>query len=462
MSNPLELLAPAKNADIGIEAIKHGADAVYIGGPAFGARYGAGNNPADIERLASFSHRFHAKVFVALNTILTDAEIEPARQLAWQMYEAGADALILQDMGLLQVDLPPIQLHASTQTDIRTPEKARFLSEVGFSQIVLARELSLDEIRTIHARVGDGIDAASGQAAVGSSLAPILEYFVHGALCVAFSGQCNISYAHTGRSANRGECSQACRLPYTLEDKQGRIVAHEKHLLSMKDNDQSANLRALADAVHAVGGMFVLDCIASGAMWVDMAATGVDILISAPQKGWSASPCCGLVMLNKTARERIEATTSTSFAADLKKWLQIMETYEQGGHAYHATMPTDGLRALRDAMREAEAVGFEPLRAAQMRLGQRVRQLLEARGYPSVAAAGFQAPGVVVSYTTDDGIKTGQKFSALGLQTAAGVPLQCDEPADFKTFRLGLFGLDKLADIERTVGSLEKALQSIG
>ena len=248
MSNPLELLAPAKNADIGIEAIKHGADAVYIGGPAFGARYGAGNNPADIERLASFSHRFHAKVFVALNTILTDAEIEPARQLAWQMYEAGADALILQDMGLLQVDLPPIQLHASTQTDIRTPEKARFLSEVGFSQIVLARELSLDEIRTIHARVGDGIDAASGQAAVGSSLAPILEYFVHGALCVAFSGQCNISYAHTGRSANRGECSQACRLPYTLEDKQGRIVAHEKHLLSMKDNDQSANLQALAAA----------------------------------------------------------------------------------------------------------------------------------------------------------------------------------------------------------------------
>ena len=248
MSNPLELLAPAKNADIGIEAIKHGADAVYIGGPAFGARYGAGNNPADIERLASFAHRFHAKVFVALNTILTDAEIEPARQLAWQMYEAGADALILQDMGLLQVDLPPIQLHASTQTDIRTPEKARFLSEVGFSQIVLARELSLDEIRTIHARVGDGIDAASGQAAVGSSPAPILEYFVHGALCVAFSGQCNISYAHTGRSANRGECSQACRLPYTLEDKQGRIVAHEKHLLSMKDNDQSANLQALAAA----------------------------------------------------------------------------------------------------------------------------------------------------------------------------------------------------------------------
>jgi collagenase-like PrtC family protease len=235
MNNALELLAPAKNADVGIEAIKHGADAVYIGGPAFGARYGAGNTVADIERLAAYAHRFHAKVFVPLNTILRDDELDDARKLAWQMYEAGADALIVQDMGLLELDLPPIQLHASTQTDIRTPEKARFLQDVGFSQIVLARELSLDEIR----KVGAGTTAET----------PLtLEFFIHGALCVAFSGQCYISHAHTGRSANRGECSQACRLPYTLEDKQGRIVAHEKHLLSMKDNDQSANLRALADA----------------------------------------------------------------------------------------------------------------------------------------------------------------------------------------------------------------------
>lgn len=232
----LELLAPAKNAEIGIEAVKHGADAVYIGGPAFGARHGAGNTVADIERLAAYAHRFHAKVFVAINTILHDDEIEPARQLAWQIHEAGADALILQDMGLLAVDLPPIQLHASTQTDIRTPEKARFLQDVGFSQIVLARELSLDEIRNIHAKVGSDGTAAK------------LEFFIHGALCVAFSGLCYISHANTGRSANRGECSQACRLPYTLEDGQGRIVAHEKHLLSMKDNDQSANLRALAEA----------------------------------------------------------------------------------------------------------------------------------------------------------------------------------------------------------------------
>ncbi len=236
MPRSLELLAPAKNAETGIEAIRHGADAVYIGGPAFGARYGAGNSVQDIERLTAFAHRFHAKIFITLNTILRDDEIEDARRLAWQMYEAGADALIVQDMGLLETDLPPLELHASTQTDIRTPERARFLADAGFSQIVLARELSLPEIRAIHAKVGDG------------DTAPILEFFIHGALCVAFSGQCYISHAHTGRSANRGECSQACRLPYNLEDKQGRIVAFDKHLLSMKDNDQSANLRALADA----------------------------------------------------------------------------------------------------------------------------------------------------------------------------------------------------------------------
>ncbi|MDA8257575.1 MAG: U32 family peptidase [Betaproteobacteria bacterium] len=238
-ASALELLAPAKNAEIGIEAIRHGADAVYIGGPSFGARYGAGNSVQDIERLAAFAHRFHAKIFITLNTILRDDEIEDARRLAWQMYAAGADALIVQDLGLLETDLPPLQLHASTQTDIRTPERAKFLADVGFSQMVLARELSLPEIRAIRARVGAG-DTASA--------APILEFFIHGALCVAFSGQCYISHAHTGRSANRGECSQACRLPYNLEDKQGRIVAFDKHLLSMKDNDQSANLRALVDA----------------------------------------------------------------------------------------------------------------------------------------------------------------------------------------------------------------------
>ncbi|MCK9387783.1 MAG: U32 family peptidase [Sulfuritalea sp.] len=230
-SSRLELLAPARNADFGIEAINHGADAVYIGGPAFGARTNAGNSVADVARLAAHAHRYFARVFVTLNTILRDDELEQARRMAWQMYEAGADALIVQDMGLLQLDLPPLALHASTQCDIRTAEKARFLQDVGFSQLVLARELSLDEI---------------GKIATGTNV--VLEFFVHGALCVAYSGQCYLSHAHTGRSANRGNCSQACRLPYTLEDETGRVVAHDKHLLSMKDNDQSANLRRLIEA----------------------------------------------------------------------------------------------------------------------------------------------------------------------------------------------------------------------
>jgi 23S rRNA 5-hydroxycytidine C2501 synthase len=228
---PLELLAPAKNADFGIEAIKHGADAVYIGGPSFGARYGAGNDVGEIQRLCDFAHRYRAKVFVAVNTILHDDELEDARQLTWQLYDAGADALIIQDMGLLELDLPPIQLHASTQTDIRNPAKAKFLEDVGFSQIVLAREMSIEEVR---------------QVAAATTLS--LEYFVHGALCVAYSGQCYISHAHTGRSANRGECSQACRLPYTLVDDKGKTITENQHLLSMKDNNQTENLLALIEA----------------------------------------------------------------------------------------------------------------------------------------------------------------------------------------------------------------------
>ncbi|WP_321876861.1 aminotransferase class V-fold PLP-dependent enzyme [Paraburkholderia bannensis] len=222
-----------------------------------------------------------------------------------------------------------------------------------------------------------------------------------------------------------------------------------------------AYLRAVADAVHAVGGMFVLDCIASGTIWVDMEATGVDILISAPQKGWSASPCCGLVMLGALARERIDSTTSTSFACDLRKWLQIMEAYENGGFAYHATMPTDSLATLRDVMKETEAYGFEKVRAEQLELGERIRALLAGKGFRSVAAEGFEAPGVVVSYTDDDGIRSGKKFADAGLQIAAGVPLQVDEPADFKTFRIGLFGLDKLHNVEGTVAKFAKALDSL-
>ncbi|MDB5895278.1 MAG: class aminotransferase [Rhodoferax sp.] len=222
-----------------------------------------------------------------------------------------------------------------------------------------------------------------------------------------------------------------------------------------------AYLKAVADAVHAVGGLFVLDCIASGAIWVDMQATGVDLLVSAPQKGWSGSPCCALVMLSPLARQRIEQTTSSSFACDLKKWLQIMEAYEKGGHAYHATMPTDALAVLRDVMQETRAYGFEKVRAEQSALGAKVRALLVERGFPSVAAEGFQAPGVVVSYTEDAEIQSSRKFLGQGLQTAAGVPLMCDEGPDFKTFRLGLFGLEKLHHPDRSVNFLAQALDRL-
>ena len=218
---------------------------------------------------------------------------------------------------------------------------------------------------------------------------------------------------------------------------------------------------AIAAATHEVGGLFVLDCIASGAIWVDMQASGVDVLISAPQKGWSATPCAGLVMLGEDARRRIEATTSSSFAADLKRWLGIMETYENGGHAYHATMPTDGLRTLAAAIGETLEFGLGAARDAQQRLGDAVRALLAARGFPSVAAEGFGAPGVVVAYTTDLEIQNGSRLCAAGLQIAAGVPLQCGEPADFRTFRIGLFGLDKLKNVERTVTTLQRALDTL-
>ena len=227
----IELLAPAKNAEFGMEAIAHGADAVYIGGPAFGARAHAGNPVADIEKLVAYAHRFNARVLVALNTLFRDEELEAAQRLAWRIHEAGADALIVQGMGLLELDLPPIALHANTQCDIRTPDKARFLEATGFSQLVLARELSIEQIR-----------------AIAEHTAAVLEFFVHGSLCVGYSGLCNLSHARTGRSANRGDCSQPCRLPYTLRDGNGRIVAETRHLLSLKDNDQSGNLAALIDA----------------------------------------------------------------------------------------------------------------------------------------------------------------------------------------------------------------------
>ena len=220
-------------------------------------------------------------------------------------------------------------------------------------------------------------------------------------------------------------------------------------------------LKAVGEAVRSVNGLFVLDCIASGAMWVDMKACNVDVVITAPQKGWSSSPCCALITLSDRAREKIDATQSTSFSIDLKKWLQIMEAYEKGGHVYHTTMPTDALKILRNVMKETQSLGFAALKAKQIELGTKIRDLLISKGYHSVSAKGFQAPCVVVSYTKDPDIQSGKKFIALGLQTAAGVPLQCDERPDFRTFRIGLFGLEKLAHIDRTVGLLASALEKI-
>ena len=220
-------------------------------------------------------------------------------------------------------------------------------------------------------------------------------------------------------------------------------------------------IRAVADAVHAVGGLFVLDCIASGTIWVDMQTWGVDILVSAPQKGWSGSPCSGLVMLSSAACTTLESTTSTSFACDLKKWLQIMTAYENGGHAYHATMPTDALASFRDVMKETDAYGFDRVQQNQQDLGDRIRKILISKGIKSVAAEGFQAPSVIVSYTNDKAIQTGKAFMSAGVQIAAGVPLKCGEPDDFQTFRIGLFGLDKLQNVDRTISSLEIVLNQI-
>ncbi len=264
------------------------------------------------------------------------------------------------------------------------------------------------------------------------------------------------------------EGTQAAYAPPPLEEVVAAIKENKPDLVFAPHVETASGillpdsyLRAVSDAVHSVGGMFVLDCIASGAIWVDMEASGIDVLLSAPQKGWSASPCCGLVMLSALARERIDATTSSSFACDLRKWLQIMEAYENNGFAYHATMPTDSLARLRDAIKETGAYGFDKVKAEQFELGNRIRSFLAEHGFKSVAAEGFEAPGVVVCYTVDDGIRSGKKFADAGVQIAAGVPLQCDEPADFRTFRIGLFGLDKLNDIDGTLARFAKALESI-
>lgn len=256
--------------------------------------------------------------------------------------------------------------------------------------------------------------------------------------------------------------------PPALDDVLAAIRTHKPDLVFAPHVDTSSGiilpadyLRAVGEAVHAHGGMFILDCVASGTVWVDMGDCAVDVLLTAPQKGWSASPSAALVMFGASAAERIKDTRSSSFACDLLKWLQIMQAYENGGHAYHATLPTDALAGFCRSMQETVAGGLEEMERRQWALGTRVRALLAAHGFPSVAAPGFEAPGVVVSYTDDPLIQNGKKFAAVGLQTAAGVPLMCDEPADFRTFRVGLFGLDKWSDVDEAVGRLERALKSI-
>jgi len=279
-----------------------------------------------------------------------------------------------------------------------------------------------------------------------------------------------IPSSHNVLKARRtAEHPQAPFAPATIEEVVAAIESEQPGVVFAPHVETSAGmilpdhyLRAVADATHAVGGIFVLDCIASGTIWVDMAATGVDVLISAPQKGWSGPPCAGLVMLGEQGSARLAETTSSSFACDLRKWRDIMAAYENGGHAYHATMPTDALRTFRDVMAETADYGFDRVRDDQQQLGDRVRALLAEHGYPSVAASGFEAPGVVVSYTDDPAVKSGAAFAAAGVQVAAGVPLQCDEGDDFSTFRIGLFGLDKLRDIDRTVATLSTALQTLG
>lgn len=256
--------------------------------------------------------------------------------------------------------------------------------------------------------------------------------------------------------------------PFALNAVVAQIASEKPDIVFMPHVETSAGMilpddyiKAVADAVHAVGGLLVLDCIASGAIWVDMQATGVDVLISAPQKGWSAPPCAGLVMLSEKATQAVDDSTSSSFSADLKQWLNIMRKYEGGGHAYHATMPTDALRQFRDAVADAKAFGLDNMKQAQWDLGNKIRALLAQKGFKSIAADGYAAPGVVVSYTEDDDIHKGAAFAAQGVQIAAGVPLACDEPENFKTFRVGLFGMDKLMDVDAAVARFAAVLENV-
>jgi aspartate aminotransferase-like enzyme len=314
-----------------------------------------------------------------------------------------------------------------------------------------------------------GMEAVARQFATGKKALVIRDGFFSYRWSQIFD-MGGIPTSHTVLKARRsGTGPQSPWIPTPIAEVVAAIAA-EKPAVVIAPHVETASgimlpdeyMLAVAKATHAVGGLFVLDCVASGCMWVDMAAIGVDVIVTAPQKGWSGSPCCAMVMLSEQAKGVMEGTTSTSFACDLKKWSQIMDAFLKGGHAYHATMPTDALAKDCAVMQEMEAYGFEKLRAEQADLGAKARHLLESCGLPSVAAEGFKAPGVVVSFTTDPDIQSGKKFLAAGLQVASGVPLQCDEGADFMTFRIGLFGLEKLHNVDRTVAFLATALAELG
>ncbi len=314
-----------------------------------------------------------------------------------------------------------------------------------------------------------GMEAVARQFATGKKALVIRDGFFSYRWSQIFD-MGGIPASHTVLKARRtGTDRQSPWVPTPIAEVVAAIAAEKPDLVIAPHVETASGimlpddyLKAVAQATHAAGGLFVLDCVASGCMWVDMQAIGVDVIVTAPQKGWSGTPCCAMVMLSEKAAAVMEGTTSTSFACDLKKWSQIMDAYLKGGHAYHATMPTDSLARVCAVMQEMEAYGFEKLRSEQAELGAKARALLESCGLPSVAAAGFKAPGVVVSYTTDPDVQSGKKFLAAGLQVAAGVPLQCDEPADFMTFRIGLFGLDKLHQVDRTVAHLATALSEVG
>jgi aspartate aminotransferase-like enzyme len=345
---------------------------------------------------------------------------------------------------------------------------AAFQSVMTDLSAILRKVYNADAVAIVPGSGTFGMEAVARQFATGKKCLVIRNGFFSFRWTQIFEKGDIPSSSTVMKARKSGSAAQDPFVPAPI-DEVVKTISEEKPDLVFAPHVETASgmllpddyLENVANAVHAHGGMFVLDCIASGTIWVDMKSIGVDVLISAPQKGWSGSPCAAFVMLNEAARDAAMSGDSTSFACDLGKWLEIMQAYDKGAHLYHSTMPTDALATCREVMKETESYGFEKVRAEQQELGDRVRALLAGKGIKSVAAPGYEAPGVIVCYTDDADISNGSKFAAQGMQIAAGVPLMCDEPEDFRTFRIGLFGLDKLHNAERTVGALDKVLSGI-